>query len=60
LNQIPPDEPIVDVSGDGAYDTKACHESIALRQAQAVIPTRKKGKPWKTNRRGAEARNEIL
>lgn len=60
LSQIPVDEPIADVSGDGAYDTKACHEAIALRQAQAVIPTRKNAKPWKTNRRGAEARNEIL
>jgi hypothetical protein len=60
LNQIPLEEPVLEVSGDGAYDTKACHEAIALRQAQAVIPTRKNGKPWKTNRRGAVARNEIL
>jgi hypothetical protein len=60
LDQIPVDEQIFAVSGDGAYDTKACHEAIALRQAQAIIPTRKNAKPWKTNRRGAEARNEIL
>lgn len=60
LGQIPPEEPIVSVSGDGAYDTKRCHEAIALRQADAVIPTRKNAKPWKINRLGAEVRNEIL
>ena len=58
--QIPPEEPIVSVSGDGAYDTKRCHEAIALRQADAVIPTRKNAKPWKINRLGVEVRNEIL
>lgn len=60
LGQIPPEEPIVSVSGDGAYDTKRCHEAIALRQADAIIPTRKNAKPWKINRLGAEVRNEIL
>ena len=60
LGQILPEEPIVSVSGDGAYDTKRCHEAIALRQADAVIPTRKNAKPWKINRLGAEVRNEIL
>ncbi len=59
LGQIPLEEPIVSVSGDGAYDTKRCHEAIALRQADAVIPTRKNAKPWKINRLGAEVRNEI-
>ena len=49
------------VSGDGAYDTKACHEAIARREAQAIIPVRKNAsKPWKENRLGASARNEIL
>lgn len=47
-------------TGDGAYDTKACHEAIALRGAQAIIPTRKNGKPWKDRRPGAEERNAIL
>ncbi|MFS0757581.1 IS5 family transposase [Noviherbaspirillum sp. 1P10PC] len=60
LGQIPPEEPIVSVSGDGAYDTKRCHEVIALRQADAIIPARKNAKPWKINRLGAEVRNEIL
>lgn len=38
LVRIPPDEPLACVSGDGAYDTKACHAAIAQRGAQAVIP----------------------
>ena len=37
------------------------NEAIALRQAQAIIPVRKNArKPWKENRPGARARNEIL
>ncbi|KIA79206.1 transposase [Chromobacterium piscinae] len=60
LSQIPAEEKIAAVSGDGAYDTKGCHEAIAKRQAEAVIPTRKNAKPWKENRLGAHVRNEIL
>ena len=60
LGQIPLEEQLASVSGDGAYDTKGCHEAIALRQADAIIPIRKNAKPWKVNRTGAEARNEIL
>ncbi|AXT45495.1 MULTISPECIES: IS5 family transposase [Chromobacterium] len=60
LDQIPAGERIAAVSGDGAYDTKGCHEAIAKRKAEAVIPTRKNAKPWKENRLGAHVRNEIL
>ena len=60
LDQIPADESIASVSGDGAYDIKDCYEAIALRAAHAIIPTRKNAKPWKANRCGANARNEIL
>ena len=60
LGQISTEEQIASVSGDGAYDTKGCHEAIALRQADAIIPIRKNAKPWKLNRLGAAARNEIL
>ena len=60
LGQIPLEEAIASVSGDGAYDTKRCHEAIALRHADAVIPTRKNAKPWKINRLGTEVRNEIV
>ncbi len=46
LDQIPADESIASVSGDGAYDTKDCHEAIALRAAHAIIPTaRTPGEP---------------
>ena len=60
LMQIPPNEPIVTVSGDGAYDTKGCHVAIAARNAAAIIPTRKNGQPWKENSSGARTRNETL
>jgi hypothetical protein len=60
LSQIPSDEPIASVSGDGAYDTKACHAAIARRQAQAVIPPRKNARPWKETLTGAAMRNEAL
>lgn len=35
LNQIPRAEPIIAVSGDGAYDTKDCHAAIACSDANA-------------------------
>ena len=40
---------------DGAYDTRNCHDAIADRGAQAVIPPRKNGKPWKAVTAGAFA-----
>ena len=60
LEQIPPDEPIETVTADGAYDTRVCHAAIAARQATAVIPTRRNGRPWKETTPGATARNDIL
>ena len=60
LEQIGQEETIASVSGDGAYDTKGCHEAIAQRAADAIIPTRKNAKPWKDKRPGAAARNAIL
>ena len=47
LAQIPAEEPIGHVTADGAYDTRPCHAAIAARQARAVIPTRRNGRPWK-------------
>ena len=60
LEQIPLEEPISTVTADGAYDTRACHAAIAARQATAVIPTRRNGRPWKETTPGAHARNNIL
>lgn len=38
------EETIVQVSGDGAYDTNGCYEQIQQRQAKASIPPRKNAK----------------
>ncbi len=55
LNQITRDERIDSVSGDGAYDTKNAHTSIVERDAEAIIPVRKNGKPWKEIRQGLKS-----
>ena len=60
LDQIPPEEKIASVTADGAYDTRKCHDTIADRGANAVIPPRRNAKPWKTATAGAVARNEAL
>ena len=60
LSQIPEDEPIASVGGDGAYDTKACHAAIARRNAHALIPPRKNARAWKSTEAGAASRNEAL
>ena len=60
LNQIPNDQDIGTVTGDGAYDTRKCHDAIAARNAHAVIPPRKNAKPWKPTSAGAIARNEAV
>lgn len=53
-------ERVASVGGDGAHDTNDCHEAIALRDAHAIIPTRKNARPRKANRFCADARNDIL
>lgn len=58
LAQIPPDEPITSIGGDGAYDTKACHAAIRARGAQAVIPPQRNAGPCKASDRAAVSRNE--
>ena len=60
LDQIPSDEEIGSVTGDGAYDTRKCHDAIAARNAHAVIPPRKNAKLWKSDTPGARARNEAV
>jgi hypothetical protein len=60
LDQIPDDVEIGSVTADGAYDTRKCHDAIADRGADAVIPPRKNAKPWKPLTAGAIARNEAL
>lgn len=60
LDQIPAEEPLLTVCGDGVYNTKNCHKVIASRGACPVIPTRRNGQPWKEKTAGSQARNEIL
>ena len=60
LNQIPPAQDIGSVKADGAYDTRKCHEAIAARGANAMIPPRKNAKPWKMTSAGAIAQNEAV
>lgn len=47
LDQIPDRDEIGTVTADGAYDTRRCHTAIIDRQATAIIPIRKNGRPWK-------------
>lgn len=60
LAQIPKDEPIGIVGGDGAYDTRGVYEASASRQATLIVPPRRNGKPWKRRTIGAAERNETL
>lgn len=60
LAQIPADEQIGSVGGDGAYDTKKCHAAIAEGDTQAINPVRRNARPWKEDGPGAAARNETL
>jgi hypothetical protein len=60
LDQIPAGGDIGTVTADGAYDTRRCHTAIIDRQATAIIPIRKNGRPWKEDCPAAIARNETL
>jgi hypothetical protein len=60
LNQIRPDQDNASVTADGAYDTRKCHEAIAVRNAHPVIPPRKNAKPWKPTSAGAIVRNDAV
>lgn len=60
LDQIPPDEQIGTMTGDGAFDTRRRHTAILERGGPAVIPIRKNGRRWRENCPAGKARNEIL
>jgi Transposase DDE domain len=60
LDQIPLEQEFASVTADGAFDTRKCHDAIAVRGAAAIIPPRKNAKPWNPDTPGAVARNEIL
>lgn len=46
LDQIPVDEEISQVGGDGGYDYQTCYRAILERGGQAVIPPRKNAQVW--------------
>ena len=50
----------IQITADGAYDTRRCHNVIAARGAAAVIPPRKNAQLWKPTTAGAIARNEAV
>ncbi len=60
LDQVPTDQKISRVTADGGYDTRKCHDAIAARNANAVIPPRKNAKLWKPDTPGAKARNDAV
>jgi len=60
LDQIPRDELIGTVTGDGAFDTRRCHKAITERGATAMIPAHRNGLPWTKDSPAAKARNDIL
>ena len=41
LEQLPPDEALKSLTGDGAYDTQPAYEAVARRGAIPIIPPRK-------------------
>tara|TARA_R110002033_G_scaffold4073_2_gene20959 strand:- start:5105 stop:5884 length:780 start_codon:yes stop_codon:yes gene_type:complete len=58
--QIPESEERGTVTADSACDIRRCHTAIIARQASAVIPIRKNGRPCKEDCPAARARNETL
>ena len=60
LDQIPADEQVGTVTGDGAFDTRRSHTAIVDRGGTAIIPIRKNGRLWKENCLAARARSDIL
>jgi hypothetical protein len=60
LAQVPEEEGIASVTGDGAYDTRSAYEAASARNAALRVPPRRNGKPWKTPTIGAGQRNETI
>ena len=51
LKQIPPEQEIGSVTADGAYDTRKCHDAIADRGANAVVPNPQERQALETRHR---------
>lgn len=52
LDQV--DDPIDQVSGDGAYDKRHCYEAIRKRGARSAIPPQKRAHIWQHGNRRTE------
>lgn len=60
LEQIPAYERIASVSGDRRLRYEGLPQGDRLARRAGRHPIRKNAKPWKANRCGADARNDIL
>ena len=60
LDQIPAAEQTGTVTGDGAFDTRQCHNASLRHGGTGIIPLRKNGRRWREDCPAATARNEIL
>jgi hypothetical protein len=60
LDQIPADEPIDTIGGDGAYDTQVCYGAITARGAMPSIPPREGAVHWPSTTPGGARRNEAI
>ena len=58
LDPIPEGQKIGTLTADGTNDTRRCHTAIIDRQATAIIPIRKNGRPWKADRLAVRAQNK--
>lgn len=58
--QIPADEEIGTVTGDGAFVTQRCHTARLDRGGTAIIPIRGNRRLWKEDCPAARVRNDIL
>ncbi|GHE02353.1 hypothetical protein GCM10008024_21470 [Allgaiera indica] len=58
LDQIPPEQEIGTVTGDGAFDARRCRAAILARGGTAIIPIRKNGRFWKEDCPAARVRND--
>lgn len=60
LEPLPPGTPVDIVGGDGAYDTKSYHATIAATGAQPSILHREGATPWPEAIPGAAWRNAAI
>jgi hypothetical protein len=60
LTQIPRDQEIGSMTTDQAYDTRKCHDAIAVCRANAVIPPHRNAQTWKPSTDGTIAKNDAL